>query len=425
MAALLPLALWVFNPCQSALTESKFDLNFDSKFDYLGLEVFQLTPEEKALSNHAAIISAKNLQNLEIQPKNPKVPHHRSKRGENFKNPGYYALPIPPLPSNIDESKTRLLTRPNKKLIRFANQISRRQGVLPPAVNYNSPKELPGVDDPFHLMPPPSSNIYGDDNYPNSIQDVLHQVDQLNSKPPSDDSYPPVYDPPDPLEYPPFTHKPQTVPTTQKPKKKRKKKKKKKKKVVYKVVNTEAPHVENGTTKKTIYKLVTEKPKKVETTKKYHQVVEKTTKKYHEPTTKKPEIMYHTRKPITVDQNDRFKYDHNIPPEPFPAQKPPQNPHKPPSKPATKPEDYMAVIPYGDVYKLFEMLNKHTQPYDDKKMQKKVQKMKKMKKTTTPLPHPTTKRTKLLQPKVVKRTRLKGYKKKKKKKVVHVSHTQG
>ena len=73
----------------------------------------------------------------------------------------------------------------------------------------------------------------------------------------------------------------------------------------------------------------------------------------------------------------------------------------------------MAVIPYGDVYKLFEMLNKHTKPYDDKKMQKKIRKMT----TPTPLPPPTTKRTKLLQPKVIKRTPLKG---RKKKKTVHV-----
>jgi hypothetical protein len=76
----------------------------------------------------------------------------------------------------------------------------------------------------------------------------------------------------------------------------------------------------------------------------------------------------------------------------------------------------MAVIPYGDLYKLFEMLNKHTKPYDQKKMRKKIRKM------TTPrptLPPPTTKRTAELQPKVIKRTRLKG--KKKKKKTVHVS----
>ena len=64
------------------------------------------------------------------------------------------------------------------------------------------------------------------------------------------------------------------------------------------------------------------------------------------------------------------------------------------------------------------MLNKHTKPMNEKKM-KKMTKMAKMpKKTTTPLPHPTTKRTEILQPKVVKRTRLKG---KKKKKTVHVS----
>lgn len=72
----------------------------------------------------------------------------------------------------------------------------------------------------------------------------------------------------------------------------------------------------------------------------------------------------------------------------------------------------MAVIPYGDIYKLFEMLNKHTKPYNEKEMQKKLKRM------TTPLPPPTTKRTVELQPKVIKRTPLKG----KKKKTVHVSY---
>ena len=113
-------------------------------------------------------------------------------------------------------------------------------------------------------------------------------------------------------------------------------------------------------------------------------------------------------------------YDHTIPPEPFPSYPPAtQAPHKPPAQKGHnphKPDDYMAVIPYGDVYKLFEMLNKHTKPYDDKKMQKKIRKSRP---TPAPLPPPTTKRTEILQPKVVKRTRLKG--RKKKKKTVHVS----
>ena len=119
--------------------------------------------------------------------------------------------------------------------------------------------------------------------------------------------------------------------------------------------------------------------------------------------------MYHTRKPFYDDTN----FDHTRPPQPFPTS-PPRQYHQPTSKPHK--EDYMAVIPYGDLYKLFEMLNKHTKPYDNDKMRKKIDK--RMKTTRAPLPPPTTKRTKLLQPKEVKRTVLKG---KKKKKTVHVS----
>ena len=149
--------------------------------------------------------------------------------------------------------------------------------------------------------------------------------------------------------------------------------------------------MEKGTTKKTVYKLVTDAPKHPE-----------------KEVTKKPQIIYHTRKPIVHDPPN---YDHTIPPEPFPTQPPKKAPATHAPKKTSKPEDYMAVIPYKDVFKLFQMLNKHTKPYDDEKMQKKLKRM------TTPLPPPTTKRTEVLQPKVIKRTPLKG---KKRKKTVHV-----
>ena len=70
--------------------------------------------------------------------------HHRIKRGGYKKkkgNPsssasGYYALPIPSLPQNVDKNRMRFLTRPNQKLINLANTIvNRRQGILPPTVN--------------------------------------------------------------------------------------------------------------------------------------------------------------------------------------------------------------------------------------------------------------------------------------------------
>ena len=338
-----------------------------SQFDYLGLEVFNLSPQDEELSQWAQKISNEKLAKMGIidtQPLNRVKRGYKKKSKQN--NPGYYALPIPQLPTNVDQDQVRFLTRPNRKLIRMANEIvqKRNGGVLPPTVNNIPPKEGPHVNDPFILTPVSDSG-----GYPNSIQDVLSQI---HEKPPSDGNYPPPYDPPDTLKYPPFTHKP----TTQPPKKKK----------VYKVVHTKPPKVEHGTTKKTVYKLVTEKPK----------------------------IIYHTRKPITEDPRI---YDHTIPPEPFPTSAPyvpPSPPHK--AKPVKKkPDEYMAVIPYHDVYKLFEMLNKHTKPYDEKKMKKK---MKKVKSTPPTLPPPTTKRTEILQPKVIKRTPLKG---KKKKKTVHVS----
>ena len=210
----------------------------------------------------------------------------------------------------------RLLTRPNQRLINLANTIvNRRQGILPPTVNNLPPDEVPAVEDPFHIMPPPNSNIHGQPNYPNSIQDVFSQLHDFDEKPPSDENYPPVFNPPKLSEYPDFTHKPQPTPkyrprpiqdytpqhvpdfkpedykphpipeiltpihpTTKKPKKK----KKKKKKIVYKVVNTKAPKVHEGTTKKTVYKLVTEKPK----------TTAKPTQSYHHEVTKKPVIKH-------------------------------------------------------------------------------------------------------------------------------------
>ena len=87
-----------------------------TNFDHLGLDKFTLTPEEELLSLKAQEISAKNLLHLDILPPDNLQNHHRVKRG-NSENPGYYALPLPPLPSNIDETKVRLFTRPNQKLI--------------------------------------------------------------------------------------------------------------------------------------------------------------------------------------------------------------------------------------------------------------------------------------------------------------------
>merc|ERR1711860_416964 len=124
--------------------------------------------------------------------------------------------------------------------------------------------ELGSVEDPFYFSP----------KYPNSIQDVLLEMDQ--EKPSN------------------FYNEILTPTTTKKPPKK--------KKVVYKVVTQKPNHHHQGTTKKTIYKLVTPK-----TTTERAKV---------EHTTQKPpaNIIYHTRKPFV---DDDAKYDHTRPVPPF------------------------------------------------------------------------------------------------------------
>ena len=137
---------------------------------------------------------------------------------------------------------------------------------------------------------------YGQNFKPNSIQDVLSQVHAFDEKPPSDQNYPPVFDPPKLSEYPPFEHKPQPIPdynpkpildykphpikeiltpihhqTTKKPKK-----------IIYKMVHTKAPKYEKGTTKRIVYKLATKKPK----------TTSKPTQHYHEEIKKEPVIKH-------------------------------------------------------------------------------------------------------------------------------------
>ena len=90
-------------------------------FDQLGLETLALTPLEQELSDLAHKQSLKSLQKFGIQISDSEelvsnhLDHVRVKRGRSNTNPGYYALPIPPLPSDINEDSTRMFTRPNKR----------------------------------------------------------------------------------------------------------------------------------------------------------------------------------------------------------------------------------------------------------------------------------------------------------------------
>ena len=395
-----------------------------TNFDHLGLESLALTPLEQELSDLAHQHSLKNLEKFGVQLKTQtansaqnveeekKHHHERVKRGgwkkkkKGTNNLGYYALPIPPLPPDISKESTRLFTRPNKRLIQMANKlaIQKRQGagvVLPPAVNQNFARdEDRKVNDPFLLT------VSGKQNYPNSIQDVLSHVEPPNYTPPQHQqqynppSNPPNYSPP---HYQGILTPHNEVVTTKPPKK-----------VIYKVIVTKKPEKaknnnEHGTTKKIVYKLAT-KP-----TQKPH----KTTPKHTTTSaTKKPDSYIHTRKPETVHSTRSPYHEHTLPPQTIHPKDPPA-PHKTPmqypnANPPKQQENYLAVIPYKDIAKLFELLNKHTKPMSDKHM--------KIRHKTTSKPHlppPTTKRTEILQPKVIKRTPL-GHKKKKKK-MVHVS----
>ena len=90
-------------------------------FDQFGLETLALTPLEQELSDLAHKQSLKNLQKFGIQISDSdeqvlnNLNHVRVKRGRSNTSPGYYALPIPPLPSDLNEDSTRLFTRPNKR----------------------------------------------------------------------------------------------------------------------------------------------------------------------------------------------------------------------------------------------------------------------------------------------------------------------
>ena len=123
------------------------------------------------------------------------------------------------------------------RLIKLANRlaIENRQGVLPPAINQAFPPESNFhsnniVEDPFLLT------ANGQENYPNSIQDVLSQVHKT----------PEILTPYiDNSGY-------KSSSTTKAPKKK----------IIYKVVTKSPPKSKHGTTKRVVYKLATTTTKK-------------------------------------------------------------------------------------------------------------------------------------------------------------------
>jgi hypothetical protein len=414
----------------------------------------------------------------------------RTKRGGNKQknknnlsddqnNPDYFALPLAPLPEDVLEnlSSAQLFGRPNKNLIRLANELSHQRSVLPPPVNPEASK---------NPAAPPSDSFEPVPKFPSSIQDIMTDMG-INGYPPSDESYPPEYSANPPLKYPAFTHKP--TPSTKAPEKYVEKpttaKPKKKKTVTTKYPKAEQPIIHYPKPEQPIihypkpeqpahypepekpihypnsiqdvmnhlgvsqpnyyghpptydipqpivysppaYKPSTKKPKKKKSSKKPKVTKHKAPSyspvespkheppkheppkyeppkheppKYESPPKTTPATYVHTHP--TVVESPEY---HTRAPEPFPSYAP-----APPAKKNSSPRDpnnYMAVIPYDDVYKLFNMLNKHVSPTKMAKTQKR---------TTTYLPPPTTKRTEQLRAKVVKKTPDEGYKKKKRKK---------
>ena len=99
-------------------------ISLPATFDRLGLETLGLTALEQQMSDLAHDLSLKSLENFGVQTK--KNSHKIVKRRGTVlvKNPSYYALPIPPLPSDLSEDSTRLFTRPNKRLINLANRLA-------------------------------------------------------------------------------------------------------------------------------------------------------------------------------------------------------------------------------------------------------------------------------------------------------------
>ena len=59
-------------------------------------------------------LSLKNLENLGVSLDPLETHHHVVKRGTS-KDLGYYALPLPPLPSDLSQDSMKLLSKHNEK----------------------------------------------------------------------------------------------------------------------------------------------------------------------------------------------------------------------------------------------------------------------------------------------------------------------
>ena len=286
-----------------------------------------------------------------------------SKRESKRESSGYFALPLPPLPSDVrgNIEGMKLSSDIDPDLVALANQVLR------PVVNYEAQANpLPPSLDPFDLTsnykPDPGGQQPLSPDIPFSIQDILEALDEVNQFPPTDEGYERPYSPSPPLSYPPATHKPPPVfpPLLYNP-------------PPPQTVVIQTPLV---TDVKTGEKQ-TEAPPPV----------------FYRPETEVPHVLTVTQKTVTTKQTTRKpvtetkhttksvnKYPHNIKDKLPHLAKPPtkinlyENPPKVTEAPK-KPDNYYAVIPYKDITKLFELLNKHVhEPVNYKEKHKKEKK---------------------------------------------------
>jgi hypothetical protein len=303
------------------------------------------------------------------------APSRVKRGGEN-----YVALPLPALPDDVRANldQMQMLSGVDSGLVKLAAAADADQFDLTPDLTLN---------------PSSHSTFGGKPNYPNSIQDVMEIVGVLNPTqnqrrvdgPQSFEGHTaaPIYYPPTKTPRPkyrvPATEKPAAVP------------------IYYPPTKTSRPKHRAPAPRKPPSSSYNPPSEQYESP---------------APSTYAPaphaDVEYHTRPDppypsSTYAPAPHADVEYHTRPDPaYPAT------YAPPAKTRKKQQDYMAVIPYRDVHKLFEMMNKYVAPAPHPKPR--------TYKTTTEAP----KKKRKLQPKVVKVTEFDTGHKKKKKKVTKV-----
>ena len=289
--------------------------------------------------------------------------------------PGFYALPLPQLPPDVtgNIAGMKLTNNVDPNLVNLANEIFGSDQVLRPVVNYEAPSNpLPPSVDPFDLTsnfrPEPLGPQGPTPDIPFSIQDILEALDEVNQFPPTDESYEKPYSPSPPLSYPPATHRPPPPPPQ-----------------TYVIhtpplydgnqgdknagkpppVNQDTPVIYNPPSVHDT-PVIYNPPSVHETPVIYNPPsVHETPVIFNPPPNDPYKVVtekYETTPKLPVKIKHTTKHPHSIRDKLPELAKPPGNIYEKPNKiteAPKKPQDYYAVIPYKDITKLFELLNKH------------------------------------------------------------------